>query len=60
MHHSRDILELLVQRRVFVGQSVVIELIRKFLADTGGPPTDLVSNELDILLSCLELLQVRL
>lgn len=58
--HRSDILELLVQWRINVHQSVVFKLVSQLLANAGCPSTDLISNQCDVLLACLQLREVSL
>lgn len=60
MDHGCDVLELLVQWSIQVHQSVVVKLVGHLLANTGCPSTNLISNQLDILLAGLQLLEMSL
>jgi len=58
--HGCDVLELLVQWSIQVHQSVVVKLVGHLLANTGCPSTNLIRNQLDILLAGLQLLEMSL
>jgi hypothetical protein len=60
VHHGCDIFELLKQRSVFIGERMVIKLLGKLFANSCSPASHLVVNDLNVLLSQIDLVHVGL